>query len=305
MRRASPLLFFFFFFFSFFFWCPMVPPASNSHGLTQFLQFACVTQRSIAFKQVNNQRPPSVLPFPVLQTIGGSIGVTGLTLVQTCWTVFKEVVWDHPDVSGSTSNTKITMYNNAALAQGTCLSRVEVQMLMLFILVGAVRVEGLQDNYGFWFWRHFELFKCGRILNSHNPRILHNLLWRRFEKDWDYGKDYGLEINCRSLILTPSFGVGQSRIGLCLLWLPRHLVGDQDYYPPAATGWLFRHAVPGGYIIMVAVAVAAAFLSRGSLATIFRRTSMQKAILESRIQFTTFLKVISEEWYETINNSGG
>jgi hypothetical protein len=59
---------------------------------------------------------------------------------------------------------------------------------------------------------------------------------------------------------------------------------------------------------MVAVAVAAAFLSRGSLATIFRRTSMQKAILESRIQFiqfTTLLKAISEEWDETINNSGG
>jgi hypothetical protein len=54
--------------------------------------------------------------------------------------------------------------------------------------------------------------------------------------------------------------------------------------------------VPGGYVIMVAVAVAAAFLSRGSLATIFRHTtSMQKAILESRIQFTTLLKVISEE----------
>ncbi|KAJ7877610.1 hypothetical protein B0H13DRAFT_1893142 [Mycena leptocephala] len=42
---------------------------------------------------------------------------------------------------------------------------------------------------------------------------------------------------------------------------------------------------------MVAVAVAAAFLSRG-LATIFRRTSMQKVDLESRIQFTTLLKVI-------------
>ncbi|KAJ7845210.1 hypothetical protein B0H13DRAFT_2286201 [Mycena leptocephala] len=41
--------------------------------------------------------------------------------------------------------------------------------------------------------------------------------------------------------------------------------------------------------------------------TIFRRTSMQKAILESRIQFiqfTTLLKAISEEWDETINNSG-
>jgi hypothetical protein len=68
-----------------------------------------------------------------------------------------------------------------------------------------------------------------------------------------------------------------------------------------ATGWLFRHAVLGGYVIMVAV--AAAFLSRGSLATIFHHTSMQKAILESRIQFTTLLKVISEEWDETINNS--
>ncbi|KAJ7899952.1 hypothetical protein B0H13DRAFT_2267426 [Mycena leptocephala] len=80
------------------------------------------------------------------------------------------------------------------------------------------------------------------------------------------------------------------------------------FKPPAATGWLFRHAVPGGYVIMVAVAVAAAFLLRGSLATIFHRTSMQKAILESRIQliqFTTLLKVISEEWDETINNSGG
>jgi hypothetical protein len=58
---------------------------------------------------------------------------------------------------------------------------------------------------------------------------------------------------------------------------------------------------------MVAVAAAAAFLSRGSLAalaTIFHRTSMQKAILESRIQLTTLLKVISEEWDETINNSG-
>jgi hypothetical protein len=63
--------------------------------------------------------------------------------------------------------------------------------------------------------------------------------------------------------------------------------------------------VLGGYVIMVAVAVAVAFLSRGSLATIFRRTSMQKAILKSRIQFTTLLKVISEEWDETINNSGG
>jgi hypothetical protein len=31
---------------------------------------------------------------------------------------------------------------------------------------------------------------------------------------------------------------------------------------------------------------------------------MQKAILESRIQFTTLLKVISEEWDETTNNSG-
>ncbi|KAJ7898609.1 hypothetical protein B0H14DRAFT_2557098 [Mycena olivaceomarginata] len=31
---------------------------------------------------------------------------------------------------------------------------------------------------------------------------------------------------------------------------------------------------------------------------------MQKAILESRIQFTTLLKVISEEWDETVNNSG-
>jgi hypothetical protein len=64
--------------------------------------------------------------------------------------------------------------------------------------------------------------------------------------------------------------------------------------------------VPGGYVIMVAVAVAAAFLSRGSLATSFRRTSMQKAILESRIQFiqfTTLLKVIYEEWDETINNA--
>jgi hypothetical protein len=59
--------------------------------------------------------------------------------------------------------------------------------------------------------------------------------------------------------------------------------------------------VLGGYVIMVAV--AAAFLSRGSLATIFHHTSMQKAILESRIQFTTLLKVISEEWDETINNS--
>jgi hypothetical protein len=56
---------------------------------------------------------------------------------------------------------------------------------------------------------------------------------------------------------------------------------------------------------MVAVAVAAAFLSRGSLVTIFRRASMQQAILESRIQFTTLLKVISEEWDETINNSSG
>ncbi|KAJ7303128.1 hypothetical protein DFH08DRAFT_825983 [Mycena albidolilacea] len=45
----------------------------------------------------------------------------------------------------------------------------------------------------------------------------------------------------------------------------------------------FRHAGPGGYVIMVAVAVAAAFLSQGSLATIFCRTSMHKAILESKI----------------------
>jgi hypothetical protein len=54
----------------------------------------------------------------------------------------------------------------------------------------------------------------------------------------------------------------------------------------------------------VAVAVAAAFLSRGSLATIFCCTSMQKAILESRIQPTTPLKVISEEFDENVNNSG-
>jgi hypothetical protein len=32
---------------------------------------------------------------------------------------------------------------------------------------------------------------------------------------------------------------------------------------------------------------------------------MQKAILESRIRFTTLLKVISEEWDETIKDSQG
>ncbi|KAJ6552757.1 hypothetical protein B0H19DRAFT_1072259 [Mycena capillaripes] len=75
------------------------------------------------FSEEKSQKPVATfcatLDLSALQTIGGSLGVTDLTLVQTYRAGFKEVVWDHAAISGSASNAEIAMYNHAALAQGT------------------------------------------------------------------------------------------------------------------------------------------------------------------------------------------
>jgi hypothetical protein len=63
-----------------------------------------------------------------------------------------------------------------------------------------------------------------------------------------------------------------------------HLVA----FPARGARWLHHY---GGCCSGCRIFVA----RQPSLATIFRHTSMQKAILESRIQFNTLLKVISEE----------
>ncbi|KAJ7672974.1 hypothetical protein DFH06DRAFT_979239 [Mycena polygramma] len=87
------------------------------HGLTQFLRFASLARQRIAFQQVNNRRPPPVLPPAVLETIAAALGVSDTRLVQTCWAAFKDIVWDHPNLSAS--EDEILAYNNAALSRGT------------------------------------------------------------------------------------------------------------------------------------------------------------------------------------------
>lgn len=57
----------------------------NFHGLTQFLRMACIARQSIAFQQVNNQRPPLVLPHAILETIAASLNVSDTSLIHTCW----------------------------------------------------------------------------------------------------------------------------------------------------------------------------------------------------------------------------
>ncbi|KAJ7168385.1 hypothetical protein C8R43DRAFT_822857, partial [Mycena crocata] len=91
--------------------------ALSFHGLTLFLRMACFARQTIAFQQVNNQRPPPVLPPAVLQTLATSLGLPETHLIQTCWAAFKEVLWDHPAISAS--DEEITRYNNAALGNGT------------------------------------------------------------------------------------------------------------------------------------------------------------------------------------------
>ncbi|KAJ7085416.1 hypothetical protein B0H15DRAFT_910362 [Mycena belliarum] len=89
----------------------------NFHGLTQFLRMGCLARQTIAFQQVNNRRPPPVLPPAVLSTLATSLGVANTSLVQTCWAAFKELIWDHPEVSPR--DDEIVVYNEAALANGT------------------------------------------------------------------------------------------------------------------------------------------------------------------------------------------
>ncbi|KAF8143934.1 hypothetical protein K438DRAFT_1552543, partial [Mycena galopus ATCC 62051] len=91
--------------------------ALNFHGLNQFLRFAFLARQSIAFQQVNNKRPPPVLPLTIQEAIADSLAVSDLALIQTCWAAFKEVVWEHPDVCASSD--EIALYNNAALHRNT------------------------------------------------------------------------------------------------------------------------------------------------------------------------------------------
>ncbi|KAJ7164484.1 hypothetical protein C8R46DRAFT_901653 [Mycena filopes] len=79
---------------------------------------ACLARQTIAFQQVNNRRPPPVLPLPILRTLAASLEVTETRLIQTCWAAFKEILWEHPDVSPT--DGEILTYNNAALVNGSC-----------------------------------------------------------------------------------------------------------------------------------------------------------------------------------------
>ncbi|KAK7020302.1 hypothetical protein R3P38DRAFT_3194859 [Favolaschia claudopus] len=87
--------------------------ALNFHGLTQFLRFSSLAKESIAFRQVNNRRPPPVLPLDIAQTLAASLNVSDIQLIQACWAAFKEFVWDHPAVCAS--DEEIFTYNKAAL----------------------------------------------------------------------------------------------------------------------------------------------------------------------------------------------
>ncbi|KAK6974979.1 hypothetical protein R3P38DRAFT_2583040, partial [Favolaschia claudopus] len=64
--------------------------ALNFHGLTQFLRYSCMARDNIAFRQVNNRRPPPVLPADIAQTLASSLNVTDTQLILTCWAAFRE-----------------------------------------------------------------------------------------------------------------------------------------------------------------------------------------------------------------------
>ncbi|KAJ7145733.1 hypothetical protein C8R44DRAFT_557507, partial [Mycena epipterygia] len=61
----------------------------NFHGLTQFFRMACLARQTIAFQQLNNRKPPPVLPVAILQTIAASLMAPDTQLVQMCWAAFK------------------------------------------------------------------------------------------------------------------------------------------------------------------------------------------------------------------------
>ncbi|KAF7345993.1 hypothetical protein MVEN_01621900 [Mycena venus] len=52
----------------------------------------------------------------MLQILACCLG-TDIGLIQTCWAAFKDVVWNHPDVTAT--DEEITTYNNAALSRDT------------------------------------------------------------------------------------------------------------------------------------------------------------------------------------------
>jgi hypothetical protein len=88
------------------------------HGLNSFLRMACLARPLIEFQQKDLRRPPDFLHHGLLELLAVSISETNLSLVQTCWVAFKEIIWTHPEVVPT--ENEVIKYNNAALCRGTC-----------------------------------------------------------------------------------------------------------------------------------------------------------------------------------------
>ncbi|KAJ7229372.1 hypothetical protein C8J57DRAFT_1019516, partial [Mycena rebaudengoi] len=87
------------------------------HGLNSFLRMACLARPLIEFQQKDLRCPPDFLHHGLLELLAVSISETNLSLVQTCWVTFKEIIWTHPEVVPT--ENEVIKYNNAALCRGT------------------------------------------------------------------------------------------------------------------------------------------------------------------------------------------
>ncbi|KAJ6541139.1 hypothetical protein B0H10DRAFT_1855359, partial [Mycena sp. CBHHK59/15] len=74
----------------------------NFHGLMQFLRMARSARPTIKFQRVDKWQPSLAVPLGLLEMLVASLQVSNTHLVETCWSAFKEVVWDHPLVPQTT-----------------------------------------------------------------------------------------------------------------------------------------------------------------------------------------------------------
>jgi hypothetical protein len=102
-----------------------------------------------------------------------------------------------------------------------------------------------------------------------------------------------------SRLLAGARAVGQPKTGGSIGYDNRELA----HQPPVATGWLSQHVQPGGSENVVANGIC--YMRPMRVANkytfyTFTFSTMEKAVLESRIHFTTTLKAVSDAWDELL-----